>query len=76
MPNPLFPNGVIPPGAAVFPAPARPTKEQLDEAVQVRGLQVRTNAANIAAVALQGGQFASDQFVNFARQIETYIKEG
>jgi hypothetical protein len=50
------------------------TQAQKDELARVNGLQIRTNAANLAAVVLQNQRTSEARFVKFARHIELYIR--
>ena len=53
-----------------------PTSDQKAEAARVEGLQVRTNVASLATQMLAARGATEDEWVAFARIIETFIRAG
>jgi len=76
MPPPNLPFGPVPPalmsgGMVNVPSPA-----QVEEAKKVMGMNVRTNAANMATQLMAGQPVRLDRWWAVAKGIEEFIKGG
>lgn len=73
MTPPANPNLAALLGAGQLQAHPVPTQAQVEEVRRVQGLQIRTNAANMATNLLQGTSPTMSEWTMWARGIEAYI---